>query len=403
MTFDRHCWAEIDLDALQHNFSLVRQLTDRPICAVVKADAYGHGDAVVAHTLEKAGAAAFAVSCLAEAVRLRRLHITRPILILGYVDPPKVTALTQYDLTATVHSLEYAQALSDAAAQAHCTVQVHLKVDTGMGRIGFCVRNDFDTALAQLVRCYTLPGLQVTGLYQHFAAADTTLDAGVAYTRDQLALFQKTAAALRAAGCPPGTVHFANSAGILGLGPGGAGLVRAGIILYGLDPSAQTPLPGLHPVMTLKAVVEQVKDLLPGQSVSYGCTYTNTTGAPRRVATVTVGYADGYPRRLSGGQGGGVMLVRGRPAPVLGRVCMDQTVIDVTGIDGVAMGDEVTVFGPAGQGKADTAETIAAKTDTIGYEIVTGVSLRVPRVYIQSGEIIQFVNYLDLWTQFPFA
>ncbi len=396
--FEKHCWAEIDLDALRSNLQCVQRRAGRPVCAVVKADAYGHGDAAAARALAGAGAAAFAVSCLTEALRLRRAGITQPVLVLGRADPALAAALAQNDVTTAVYSPEYAAALSAAAAAAGVTVPVHLKVDTGMGRIGFGARGGFDAALAQLDACYDLPGLRVTGIFQHFAAADSAAPDDIAYTRAQLALFQKTVAALRAAGRDVGTAHCANSAALY-LYPDAVremGWVRAGIVLYGLAPSADVPCPGLRPAMTLKAVVEQVKALAPGESVSYGRTYTNTAGAPRRVATVTVGYADGYPRLLSGSLGGGVMALRGSPAPVLGRVCMDQTIVDVTDIPGAAMGDEVTVFGPENAAiGADTADTVAEKAGTIPYEVVCGVARRVPRVTIQNGKIIQIVNYLE--------
>ena len=399
--FEKHCWAEVDLDALLHNFAWVQAQTGRPVCAVVKADAYGHGDLMVARALEQAGAAAFAVSCLAEALRLRRAGIARPVLVLGRVDPACAAALAQNDITAAVYSLEYAAALSAAAAAASVTVSCHLKVDTGMGRIGFGAVRDFAAAVRELTACYALPGLAITGIFQHFAVADSDAPADIAYTQAQLDLFGRTVAALRAAGLDTGTVHCANSAAMLRCPDAvqGMDLVRAGIVLYGLDPSADAHFPALRPVLTLKAVVEQVKELAPGQSVSYGRTFTNASGAPLRVATVTVGYADGYPRLLSGGPNGGVMLVRGRPAPVLGRVCMDQTIVDVSGIPETSMGDEVTVFGPAAgprnSNPADTADSVAEKTGTINYEVVCGVARRVPRVYIQNGKVIQIVNYLE--------
>lgn len=396
--FEKHCWAEVDLDALLVNFAYIQKKTQKPVCAVVKADAYGHGDAAVARTLEKDGAAAFAVSCFSEALRLRRQGITKPVLVLGRVDPAFAAALAQNDITATVYSTESAAALSAAAVAAGVTVPCHLKVDTGMGRIGFGAVCDLDAAVKELAACYALPGLRVTGIFQHFAVADSDAPEDIEYTKAQLGLFNRTVAALRAAGHDVGTVHCANSAAMLRC-PGaldGMDMVRAGIVLYGLDPSDDAHFPALHPVMTVKAVVEQVKDLGPGQSVSYGRTFTNEGTAPRRVATVTVGYADGYPRQLSGTQGGGVMAVHGQPAPVLGRVCMDQTVVDVTGIDGVTMGGEVTVFGPENAAcGADTADSVAAKTGTINYEVVCGVARRVPRVYIQNGKIIQIVNYLE--------
>jgi len=388
--FEKHCWAEIDLDALLHNFSLIQKNAGAPVCAVVKADAYGHGDVAVARTLQAAGAAAFAVSSLPEGRHLRRHGVTRPILVLGYTAPEQAAALAGHDIATAVFSAEYAQALSAAATAAGVTVKVHLKVDTGMGRIGFGVRADFEAALAQLKACFALPGLRVCGIFQHFAVADSLSETNDRYTEKQYRLFQRMVQRLRDAGLDPGTVHCANSAAQMRHPEWSCDMVRAGIILYGLDPSEELHFPALRQVMTLKARVTQVKDLQPGQCVSYGRTFT--TNRPRRAATVCVGYADGYPRALSGGQGNGVMRLHGKAAPVLGRVCMDQTVVDVTDIPEAAMGDEIVVFGPTG---SDTADTIAFKTHTINYEVTCGLARRVPRIYLQNGEPADIWNDLE--------
>ena len=395
MEFEKHCWAEVDLDALAHNFKLIAaHAAPAKVCAVVKAGAYGHADGMVCQTLQAAGAEWFAVSCLAEALHLRSGGVTGHILILGHTDPAYAAQLISNDLTQAVFSGAYAQALSENARAAGGRVKAHLKVDTGMGRLGFGVRGDFDRALAQLKACYGLPGLSITGVFQHFAAADSDDAGDIAFTEAQQALFERTLQALRQAGCPTGVVHSANSAAQLRHPEWRGSMTRAGIVLYGLDPSPEARFPALRPVMTLKTVVTHLNRLHPGESVSYGRTYT--ADRERLTATVAVGYADGYPRRLSGSDAGGVMLVRGCPAPVLGRVCMDQTVLDVTDVPGVAMGDEVTVFGPAGAAAgADTADTIAQKTGTINYEVVCGISRRVPRIYLQGGALVEIWNDLE--------
>ena len=393
LDFEKHCWAEIDLDALTHNFALIQKRVGGPVCAVVKADAYGHGDLAVAETLQKAGAAAFAVSCLAEARHLRRHGITKPILILGYTDPACAAKLAGADITQAVFSGEYAAALHEAAAAAGVRVHCHLKVDTGMGRIGFAARSDFEGAIAGLEQCYALPGLEITGIFQHFAVADSDRAENLAYTEQQHALFAAVLARLQADGFATGCAHCANSAAQMLRPEWRHDLTRAGIILYGLDPSTEVHFDGLRPVMSLKSVVTHLKTLNPGESVSYGRTFAAT--APMRVATVCVGYADGYPRLLSGTQGGGVMNIGGRAAPVLGRVCMDQTLVDVTGIPAVKLGDEVLVFGPAGAGISDTADTVAEKTHTINYEITCGIARRVPRLYYQNGALVGIWNDLE--------
>ena len=397
LTLEKHCWAEIDLTALRENYEYIRRTVGGPVCAVVKADAYGHGDNVIARVLQEAGAAGFAVSSLGEGRHLRRGGITTPILILGYADPTYAAVLAANDLITTCYSTEYAQALSAAAVKADVKVKVHLKIDTGMGRIGFAVRSGFAETIRELEALYALPGLDICGVFQHFAVADSVEPDDERYTDEQHALFAQVVERLRADGCPVGTVHCANSAAQMRYPEWHHSLTRAGIILYGLDPSPEVHFDGLRPTMTLKSVVEFVKDLLPGESVSYGRTYTANT--PRKVATVCVGYADGYPRALSGSNGNpnaGVMSIHGKPAPIIGRVCMDQTLVDVTDIPDVKMNDEVTVFGPENAAiGADTADSIAAKTGTINYEIICGISRRVPRVYLRDGAPVRIWNDLE--------
>ena len=387
--FEKHVWAEIDLEALRYNFRAVKaRAGELPLCAVVKADSYGHGAVQCARVFAEEGAAWLAVSCLTEAVQLRKAGQTLPILILGHVQPAYAAALLQNDITVACYSLAQARALSEAAVAAGGRVHIHLKADTGMGRIGFAVRSGFAETIRELEALYALPGLDICGVFQHFAVADSVEPDDERYTDEQHALFAQVVERLRADGYPVGTVHCANSAAQLRHPEGRHDMTRAGIILYGLDPSDDVRFPALQPVMSLKCVVTFVKDLQPGQSVSYGRTFT--AERPMRVATVCVGYADGYPRRLSGGLG--VMNIHGHAAPVVGRVCMDQTMLDVTDIPDVKMGDEVTVFGPGG---GDTADTIAAKTQTINYEIVCGLARRVPRIYKENGNICDIWNDLE--------
>ncbi|WP_294499406.1 alanine racemase [uncultured Gemmiger sp.] len=390
MRFEKHCWAEIDLDALLKNYHFIRKNAGGDVCAVLKADAYGHGSLAVADALRRAGVAACAVSCLAEARELRRHGVDGPVLILGYTDPAFADELAGLNITQTLFSTGYARALSAAASAAGCTVRCHLKADTGMGRIGFALRTDFGAAVAEMEACYALPGIRITGVFQHFAVADSLEEGDAAYTENQHVLFARLVDRLRADGFDPGVTHCANSAAQLTHPQWRCDLVRAGIILYGLSPSGQVGSPELCPVMSLKAVVTFVKELLPGQSVSYGRTFT--ASRPMRVATISVGYADGYPRKLSDL---GTMTIRGQAAPVLGRVCMDQTIVDVTGIPGVQPGDEVLVFGPGAAPGADTTDTVAEKAGTINYEIVCGISRRVPRVYLQNGEAVRIWNDLE--------
>ena len=393
-TFEKHVWAEIDLDALRANFRAVQKRAgDLPLCAVVKADSYGHGAVQCARVFAEEGAAWLAVSCLAEALQLRQAGQKLPILILGHVQPEFAAALIEHHITAACYSLPQAKALSAAAVQAGGIVDIHLKADTGMGRIGFPLRTDFAQSIAEMLEVCALPGLHMTGLFQHFAVADDDSTENIAYTKEQYQLFLKTYRALKAAGHEPPLVHCDNSAGVM-LHPDWPNgeitapcMARPGIILYGFDPSDEVRFDTFKPVMKLKTVVSMVKELQPGQSTSYGRRFTAET--PTKVATLCTGYADGYPRLLSCGKG--IVEVHGTPCPVLGRVCMDQLMVDVTAVPDVQEGDEAILWGGR---VSDSAEDIARKTDTISYEVLCGVSRRVPRVYLEHGEITDIEDWI---------
>ena len=393
-TFEKHVWAEIDLDALRANFRAVQKRAgDLPLCDVVKADSYGHGAVQCARVFAEEGAAWLAVSCLAEALQLRQAGQKLPILILGHVQPEFAAALIEHHITAACYSLPQAKALSAAAVQAGGIVDIHLKADTGMGRIGFPLRTDFAQSIAEMLEVCALPGLHMTGLFQHFAVADDDSTENIAYTEEQYQLFLRTYRALKAAGHEPPLVHCDNSAGVM-LHPDwphgeitAPCMARPGIILYGFDPSDEVRFDTFKPVMKLKTVVSMVKELQPGQSTSYGRRFTAET--PTKVATLCTGYADGYPRLLSCGKG--IVEVHGTPCPVLGRVCMDQLMVDVTAVPDVQEGDEAILWGGR---VSDSAEDIARKTDTISYEVLCGVSRRVPRVYLEHGEITDIEDWI---------
>ena len=394
MNFEKHVWAEIDLDALRANFRAVKERAGSlPLCAVVKADSYGHGAVQCSRVFAEEGAAWLAVSCLAEAMQLRRAGRTLPILILGHVEPEFAAALIEHHITAACYSLPQAKALSAAAVAAGGQVDIHLKADTGMGRIGFALRTDFDKAIAEMLEACALPGLRMTGLFQHFAVADDNSADNVAYTNEQYQLFVRAYKALKAAGQEPPLVHCDNSAGVM-LHPEwpkgeitASCMARPGIILYGFDPSDEVRFGKFRPVMKLKTVVSMVKELQPGQSTSYGRRFT--AEKPTKVATLCTGYADGYPRQLSCGKG--IVEIHGTPCPVLGRVCMDQLMVDVTALPDVQEGDEAILWGGE---VSDSAEDIARKTDTISYEVLCGVSRRVPRVYLEQGRITAVEDWI---------
>ncbi|HYB72279.1 MAG TPA: alanine racemase [Candidatus Sulfotelmatobacter sp.] len=367
--------AVIDLQALGANLRAVRGLL-RPgvaLLAVVKANAYGHGSIEVSRALLAAGADALGVAYAEEGVLLRRAGLRAPILVMGPTSPEAAEAVLEQGLAPVVSDLALAERLSSLAAQAGRTVGVHLKVDTGMGRLGVSP----EEAPAYAAKLGRLPGIRLEGLMSHFAAAEAD-DPAVA--REQLARFREVDRALRAAGLGAGRRHLANSAGVLALPEAHLDLVRPGILLYGYTPSARPAARlALRPALTLRTRIAALRVVTKGQGVSYGHTFV----APRdmRVATIPVGYADGVSRSLSNR---GEVLVRGRRAPILGRVCMDMTLVDVSATPEAALGDEAVLIGRQGEGII-TADDVAAAAGTISYEVLARIGPRIPRTYVGGG------------------
>ena len=381
-------WAEVDLNAIANNARELRRRT-RPqakLMAVVKANGYGHGAAEVGRTALANGAEWLGVARLPEAVALREAGLTAPILVFGYTPPADAARLIDYDLRQSVYSLDAARAYSAVAEANGRKIRVHLKVDTGMGRLGMvpaALRQSSpgQGAGAELIREATavarLPGLEAEGIFTHFAASDS---ADRSYAKRQLALFIEVVSTLRDNGLEFELRHAANSAAVIAMPESHLDLVRPGIALYGLRPSDEIDLSGifLKPVMTLKTRIIHLKSVPAGTCVSYGMTHR--TPQPTVIATVPAGYADGYRRQLSSQ---GRMLVHGCRAPVVGRVCMDLTMLDVGAIPGVRVEDEVVIFGRQG-GEFISVDDFARQLGTINYEIVCGVTARVPRVYQSS-------------------
>lgn len=367
--FERSVWAEIDLTAIEHNVKEIKKkiTNGAALCAVVKADAYGHGALSVAQAALKAGAERLAVAIVNEAVELRDAGFKVPILVLGYTPACQAELVAQKDITQTIFTLEAAKALSAAAQAVGRTVKVHIKVDTGMGRIGIQPEEagDFAAAVA------ALPGLEIEGLYSHFACSDS---ADKEFTLTQHQRFLEAAARVEGKGIAIPIKHIANSAAMLELPKTHLDMVRPGIILYGLWPSGEVKQDlKLKPAMKFKAQIGFLKDLPAGSPISYGRTYY--TSRPSRIGTVPVGYADGWSRLLAGKA---ELLIRGQRAPMVGRVCMDQCMVDVTHIPEVRLGDEVLLFG----GPELPVEEAAQHMGTINYEVVCMVGKRVPRMYI---------------------
>lgn len=363
-------WAEIDLGAIEHNYRVICAHAKAPVLCVVKADAYGHGAVPVAKRLQAMGAPYFAAATVPEAVELRENGITKPILILGYVDAADMDDIARYHITAPVYDKETAQLLSEAAARTGETITVHYKLDTGMTRLGFpgwaCAQT-----VQNILDCAALPGLRSEGIFTHFAVSD--VPDGKEYTELQYQRFADVCEGLRQAGLDLPLRHCANSGGIQHYEAMHCTMTRAGIILYGYRPDPSVPpMLDLRPAMTVKARVVQVRDIPAHTTVSYGRTYE--TGVPTRMAVISIGYADGFLRT---GSGRAHVVLGGAKAPVLGRICMDMCMVRVPDGAQVGRGDEVTVFGPA----VWTAEDAAAAAGTISYEVVCAVSRRVPRFY----------------------
>ena len=361
--------AEIDLAALRHNYqTLRRQAGDRQFLAVVKANAYGHGAVPVAECLQQAGAEFFGVALVQEGEELRRGGIVRPILVLGGVVPGDEAALLAADLTPAIFDLAGARRLDAAAAAAGRRCRYHLKVDSGMGRLGFRP-DDLPGVLQQLA---ALQHLEMEGVISHLALAD---EEEHPFTAVQVERFREAQRQICAAGFAPPLVHLSNSAGIYALDLPECNMVRAGIALYGGLPAEHLAGIDLQPVMSLRTAVAQLKALPAGAGVSYGHRFI--AERPSLIAALPVGYADGYSRHLSNC---GEVLVRGRRARVAGTVCMDWTMIDVSDIPGVAVGDTVTLLGSDGAERI-SAEEWAGRIGTISYEVFCLISRRVPRVY----------------------
>ncbi|SHF25716.1 alanine racemase [Schwartzia succinivorans] len=367
---NRGAWAEINLSALRHNISAIksRVADGAKFCAVVKADAYGHGAVAVAREAVAQGADYLAVAVLSEAVKLREAGFTTPILILGPTQPQEADVVVRYRITQAVFTVEQAAALAAAALRQHTHAKVHLAVDTGMGRIG--VRPGNAGAVAAAIA--GLPGIWLEGMFSHFASADSK---DKMYAAEQFRRFQEAVAAVEARGIKLELRHIANSAAILEMPETHLDMVRAGIILYGLWPSDEVEhVIDLRPVMKVKARLSCVKDYHPGETVSYGRTFM--ASREMRVGTLPVGYADGYTRLYAGKA---VVEINGQRVPVVGRICMDQCMVDVTDVNGARVGDEAVLFGSP----TLTADEAAGWLGTINYEVVCMISPRVPRVYVE--------------------
>ena len=384
----KRTWAEIDLDNLAHNVQILRQglPAECRFLGVIKADAYGHGAVPVARELERLGADYLAVSNFEEALQLRRADVQLPILILGYTPPELAREEAALRITQEVHSLEYGKLLSNTLAGSGMTLKVHLKIDTGMSRLGFFAYDRPET-VPELLAVSRLEGLAAEGIFTHFAVSDTPGEDD--YTQLQHQRFLSVVEALREQGLALEIVHCANSGATIAYPQFAHDMIRPGIATYGLDPSGDLRgMADLRPMMALKTTIAAIRPFPAGVTVSYGRTYQ--TPSERTIAVCPIGYADGLPRRLSNSTS---FLLHGKRVPQVGRICMDMCMVDITEIPEAQIGDTVTVIG-RDRDLENTWDDWADQLGTISYELVCGINKRVPRVYIREGTVVDTLQYI---------
>ncbi|KKC29066.1 alanine racemase [Caldanaerobacter subterraneus] len=378
---------EVNLDSIVHNFREIKRVVgDRvKVMGVVKANAYGHGAYHVAKALVENGVDYLAVATVEEALELRSYGITAPVLILGYTPLSQAGEAVEKDVTFTAFDLKYVKELGEIASRKGKKAKIHVKIDTGMGRIGY---TDFDLAEREIEEMSKLEGIELEGIFSHFATSD---EKDKDYAREQFERFADMLKRLEKRGVNITLKHIANSGAITDLNYAYLDMVRPGITLYGSYPSDDVnKILDLRPAMNFKTKIVYIKEVPENTSISYGRTFI--TKRPSKIATLPIGYADGLNRLLSNNH---EVLVRGKYVPIVGRVCMDQTMIDVTEVEGVEVGDEVVIFGEQ-EGKRITADDIAKKLRTIPHEVYCGISRRVPRIYIYRGEVFDVKNYLKI-------
>ncbi|MBO4578620.1 MAG: alanine racemase [Clostridiales bacterium] len=373
--FDRSC-VLIDLDAVRFNYRQIKALTkdSTDMFCVVKADAYGHGAVKLAKVLEEEGAAGFCLATVDEAKDLALSGITRPLMILGFTSPDRFPDIVKYGIGQAVYTMEDARLLSEEAVKQGKDCKIHIKIDTGMGRIGFKTDGSADD---EIVEIFKLPGLVPEGIFSHFAVSDTGDDE---YTNKQFGIYKDMVERLENKGVKFTRHHICNSAGIMRFPEMHLDTVRAGLILYGMYPEGcpdRDKMPDLKPVMTWLAKVIFVKDIPEGATVSYGRHFT--ADKKTRVATVGIGYADGFSRRLSNGF---MLNIKGQKYPIIGNVCMDMCMADVTGSD-IKRGDIVEIFG-----EGNPSDNLSSYIGTINYEITCDVGKRVKRLYLEDGKLL---------------
>lgn len=383
---DRPVWAEINLDNLSHNIKEIKKRVgkDTLVMAVIKANGYGHGSIETAKTFLKDGADRVAVSLLSEGVELRKGKIKSPIMLLNYTPEYEFDQVIENNLIQSIFSLEDAKALSKRAVALKKQAIIHIKIDTGMGRVGFLPK---EKSIEDIMEIYELPNIEVEGIFTHFSTAD---ELDKTYTQEQFAKFQWVVEELEKNNINIPIKHVSNSAAIIDFPEYNLDMVRPGIMLYGYYPSEQVNKENiaLKPAMKLKANISHIKEVPVDTGISYGKVFTTERNSV--IATIPIGYADGYPRGLTGK---GEVTINNRRVPIVGRICMDQLMIDVTGIEKIKVGQEVVLFG-YGSESYMSVEELAEAFNTINYELLTMVGRRVPRLYMKNGRVIKRINYL---------
>lgn len=386
----KRTWADISLDNLAHNYTVLRQNVPSScrFLGVVKADAYGHGAVPISRRLTELGAEYLAVSNFEEAVQLRQADIRLPILILGYTPPIYAEDMADMGIRQEIHSLEYARRLSHQMEGTGKTLLAHLKLDTGMSRLGFFAY-DNDLTLGEIKATSTLPGLRFEGVFTHFPVADSLDESDRSFTRQQYRRFSEMIDALKGAGVAFEIRHCCNSAGTILYPEFAMDMIRPGIATYGISPSPELAgMVDLRPLMSLRTTISQIRDFKEDVSVSYGRTYT--TASPRRIAVLCIGYADGLSRALSNRVS---FLLHGKRVPEVGRICMDMCMVDITDVPEAKQGDTVTIFG-TDNAQTVTVDSIAEQLNTIPYEIFCDINKRTPRIYLDGKQRLEVLQYI---------
>lgn len=383
----RPVWLEINLDNLAYNFREIRKIVNEKtmIMSIIKANGYGHGSIELARLYKRIGADRLAVATLTEAIELRRANIEGPLMVLGFTPSYQYNMVVENDVIQCIYTYSDAKVLSECAVEQNRKAKIHIKIDSGMGRIGFLPNEE---SIKEIMKISKLPNIEIEGIFTHFAKAD---EVDKTFTRIQYDRFDYVVTKLQELGINIPIKHVSNSAAIIDLPEYNLDMVRPGIILYGYYPSNEVDKSriNLRPAMTLKAKISNIKAVPEKTGISYGHMYS--TNEESIIATVPIGYADGYSRSLSGKNS--FVYVNGMKAPVVGRICMDQMMIDITKVPGVKIGDEVVLFGFGVDGYPHVDE-IADILGTINYDVVCMMGRRIPRVYMVEGQISSIVDYL---------